>query len=95
MNEELPLDELTEPEGQPKPPRSRRPRAELIDIIFENGVARGWAFDVHEAFRNVLDITWDRRVDEKLTKEARRTNPKAKSVKRKRKLETLGVEAAV
>lgn len=40
-------------------------RTEQIGIEFENGIAKGWAFDVPEAFRPSLDIAYMQRADKK------------------------------
>jgi hypothetical protein len=45
--------------------RKRRPRTEDYDITFTGRLAEGWAFDVCEAHRAALDITYDTRVDQK------------------------------
>ncbi len=40
-----------------------RNRTENIGIAFENGIAKDWAFDVPDAFRSSLDITYMQRAD--------------------------------
>lgn len=41
----------------------KRNRTEELGIEFENGIAKDWAFDVPEAFRPALDITYMQRAD--------------------------------
>jgi len=43
----------------------KRKRTEDVDIEFENGCAKDWAFDVSEEFRPALDIAYMQRADKK------------------------------
>lgn len=44
-------------------------RTEQVIPFFENGIAKGWVFGVLEAFRINLDMTYDKRIDTKASKD--------------------------
>lgn len=43
--------------------KKKRNRTEALGVEFENGIAKGWAFDVPEAFKPSLDIAYMQRAD--------------------------------
>lgn len=47
---------------------ANRKRTEEVTPSFENGMAKGWIFGVLEAFRINLDMTYDKRIDTKASK---------------------------
>jgi hypothetical protein len=81
--DESDFDESTLFEIEQPPRRMRVKRIEDFGIVFVNGLAEGWIFGVHEAFRASMDVNYTPRVDKERTKAARRINPKAPSVYRK------------
>lgn len=46
-------------------------RTEDVDVVFEGGLASGWAFGVPEAFRDCLDILYLQYVDKERTEAIR------------------------
>lgn len=76
------VDELFEEVEEAKPLRKREIRTTDIDIVFENGTAKGWAFDVSQVFQAALDINLTPRVDKERTRAARKLNKKAPAIVR-------------
>jgi hypothetical protein len=43
--------------------KRKRKRTEDIDVVFNGGLAVGWAFDMPEEFKQILDIAYTKRID--------------------------------
>lgn len=48
---------------------ANKKRTEQVVPSFENGMAKNWVFGVLEAFRTNLDMTYDKRIDKKASKD--------------------------